>query len=139
MARNEPKKRLSQNKSQNEFADFSSVQRCALKSVAKVRSGVEGTGVRVHKHPSTAPISFANLCGKRQLPQIRQVCWPSGPCAVIDGLAHGDHMGGLAYVLKVNPHVKIYAPKQRSGVYGDDQPSSTWYRKETSQPAAQRY
>ena len=35
---------------------------------------------------------------------------------------HGDHMGGLAYLLKVNPTVKIYAPKERSGVYGDDQP-----------------
>src|SRR5438067_7654428 len=32
---------------------------------------------------------------------------------------HGDHMGGLAYLLKVNPTVKIYAPKERSGVYGD--------------------
>jgi 7,8-dihydropterin-6-yl-methyl-4-(beta-D-ribofuranosyl)aminobenzene 5'-phosphate synthase len=52
---------------------------------------------------------------------------------------HGDHMGGLAYVLKVNPHVKIYAPKERSGVYGDDQPSSTWYRQDASQPAEQRY
>jgi 7,8-dihydropterin-6-yl-methyl-4-(beta-D-ribofuranosyl)aminobenzene 5'-phosphate synthase len=39
---------------------------------------------------------------------------------------HGDHMGGLAYVLKVNPDVKIYAPKERSGVYGDDPPSSTF-------------
>jgi 7,8-dihydropterin-6-yl-methyl-4-(beta-D-ribofuranosyl)aminobenzene 5'-phosphate synthase len=37
---------------------------------------------------------------------------------------HGDHMGGLAYVLKVNPRVKIYAPKERSGVYGDDQPAA---------------
>ena len=52
---------------------------------------------------------------------------------------HGDHMGGLAYVLKVNPKVKIYAPKERSGVYGDDRPSSTWYRKDTSLPAEQRY
>ena len=52
---------------------------------------------------------------------------------------HGDHMGGLGYVLKVNPHVKIYAPKERSGVYGDDQPSSTWYRKDASLPAEQRY
>ena len=25
---------------------------------------------------------------------------------------HGDHMGGLAYLLKVNPKVKIYAPKE---------------------------
>jgi len=52
---------------------------------------------------------------------------------------HGDHMGGLAYLLKVKPTVKIYAPKERSGVYGDDQPSSTWYRKDPSLPAEQRY
>jgi len=52
---------------------------------------------------------------------------------------HGDHMGGLAYLLKVNPTVKIYAPKERSGVYGDDQPSRTWYRKDPSLPAEQRY
>ena len=25
---------------------------------------------------------------------------------------HGDHMGGLAYLLSVNPKVKIYAPKE---------------------------
>src|SRR3954470_12256715 len=30
---------------------------------------------------------------------------------------HGDHMGGLAYVLRVNPEVKIYAPKESFGVY----------------------
>jgi 7,8-dihydropterin-6-yl-methyl-4-(beta-D-ribofuranosyl)aminobenzene 5'-phosphate synthase len=52
---------------------------------------------------------------------------------------HGDHMGGLAYLLKVNSTVKIYAPKERSGVYGDDQPSSTWYRKDPSLPTEQRY
>lgn len=52
---------------------------------------------------------------------------------------HGDHMGGLAYLLKVNPAVKIYAPKERSGVYGDNQPSSTWYRKDASLPVEQRY
>ena len=52
---------------------------------------------------------------------------------------HGDHMGGLAYLLKVNPGVKIYAPKERSGVYGDDQLSRTWYRKDASLPAEQRY
>ncbi len=52
---------------------------------------------------------------------------------------HGDHMGGLAYLLKVNPTVKIYAPKERSGVYGDDRPTSTWYRKDPSLPAEQRY
>jgi len=52
---------------------------------------------------------------------------------------HGDHMGGLAYLLKVNPTVKIYAPKERSGVDGDDQPSITWYRKDASLPTEQRY
>lgn len=44
---------------------------------------------------------------------------------------HGDHMGGLAYVLKVNPAVKIYAPKEGFGVYGADLPS-TFYRKDAS-------
>jgi 7,8-dihydropterin-6-yl-methyl-4-(beta-D-ribofuranosyl)aminobenzene 5'-phosphate synthase len=58
---------------------------------------------------------------------------------VIMSHRHGDHMGGLAYVLKVNPDVKIYAPKERSGVYGDDQPSSTWYRQDPSLPTEQRY
>lgn len=48
-------------------------------------------------------------------------------------------MGGLAHVLKVNPHVRIYAPKDRSGVYGDVVPSSTWYRQDPSLPAEQRY
>src|SRR5246500_771413 len=52
---------------------------------------------------------------------------------------HGDHMGGLAYLLKVNPTVKIYAPKERSGVYGDDRPSDTWYLKDPALPAEQRY
>jgi len=32
---------------------------------------------------------------------------------VIMSHRHGDHMGGLAYLLKVNPTVKIYAPKER--------------------------
>jgi 7,8-dihydropterin-6-yl-methyl-4-(beta-D-ribofuranosyl)aminobenzene 5'-phosphate synthase len=52
---------------------------------------------------------------------------------------HGDHMGGLTYVLKVNPEIRIYAPKERSGVYGDDPPSATWYRKDPSLPTDQRY
>ena len=51
---------------------------------------------------------------------------------------HGDHMGGLAYLLRVNPRVKIYAPKEGFGVYGSDLPS-TFYRKEPSLPPAQRY
>jgi len=51
---------------------------------------------------------------------------------------HGDHMGGLAYLLSVNPNVKIYAPKEGFGVYGGDLPS-TFYRKDTSLPPEQRY
>jgi 7,8-dihydropterin-6-yl-methyl-4-(beta-D-ribofuranosyl)aminobenzene 5'-phosphate synthase len=41
---------------------------------------------------------------------------------------HGDHMGGLSYLLRVNPRVKIYAPKEGFGVYGADLPS-TFFRK----------
>lgn len=51
---------------------------------------------------------------------------------------HGDHMGGLTYVLRVNPHVKIYAPKESFGVYGSDLPG-TFYRQEDSLPVDQRY
>ena len=51
---------------------------------------------------------------------------------------HGDHMGGLSYVLKVNPHVRIYAPKEGFGVYGGDLPG-TFFRKDASLPADQRY
>ena len=51
---------------------------------------------------------------------------------------HGDHMGGLVYVLKVNPKVKIYAPKEGFGVYGSDLPS-TFYRKDVALPPEQRY
>lgn len=51
---------------------------------------------------------------------------------------HGDHMGGLSYLLKVNPRVKIYAPKEGFGVYGADLPS-TFYRKDPSLPPEQRY
>jgi 7,8-dihydropterin-6-yl-methyl-4-(beta-D-ribofuranosyl)aminobenzene 5'-phosphate synthase len=51
---------------------------------------------------------------------------------------HGDHMGGLAYVLKVNPKVTIYAPKEGFGVYGADLPSG-FYRKDPSLPLERRY
>ncbi len=51
---------------------------------------------------------------------------------------HGDHMGGMAYLLSVNPKVKIYAPKENFGVYGFSLPSS-FYRKDESLPAEQRY
>ncbi len=51
---------------------------------------------------------------------------------------HGDHMGGMEYLLSVNPKVKIYAPKENFGVYGFSLPSS-FYRKDESLPAEQRY
>jgi len=51
---------------------------------------------------------------------------------------HGDHMGGLSYVLRVNPKVTIYAPKEGFGVYGADLPS-TFYRKDPSLPQEKRY
>ena len=51
---------------------------------------------------------------------------------------HSDHMGGLTYLLSVNPKVKIYAPKENFGVYGFSLPS-TFYRKDTALPSEQRY
>ena len=51
---------------------------------------------------------------------------------------HSDHMGGLTYLLRVNPKVKIYAPKESFGVYGFSLPS-TFYRKDTALPPEQRY
>src|SRR5215212_9210916 len=51
---------------------------------------------------------------------------------------HGDHMGGMEYLLSVNPTVRIYAPKENFGVYGFSLPS-TFYRKDESLPPEQRY
>ena len=51
---------------------------------------------------------------------------------------HGDHMGGMEYLLKVNPKVKIYAPKENFGVYGASLPSK-FYRKDETLPAFMRY
>jgi 7,8-dihydropterin-6-yl-methyl-4-(beta-D-ribofuranosyl)aminobenzene 5'-phosphate synthase len=57
---------------------------------------------------------------------------------VIMSHRHGDHMGGLAYVLRVNPGVKIYAPKEGFGVYGGDLPG-TFYRRDMTLAPEQRY
>ena len=51
---------------------------------------------------------------------------------------HGDHMGGLSYLLRMNPKVIIYAPKEGFGVYGADLPSS-FYRKDSSLSPGKRY
>ena len=51
---------------------------------------------------------------------------------------HGDHIGGLTHLLRVNPAVKIYAPKENFGVFGFSLPGS-FYRKADSLPAEMRY
>jgi len=51
---------------------------------------------------------------------------------------HGDHMGGMDYLLRVNPNVKIYAPEESFGVYGSSLPS-TFYRRDESLAREQRY
>ena len=51
---------------------------------------------------------------------------------------HGDHMGGMEYLLSVNPGVRIYAPKENFGVYGFSLPGS-FYRRDESLPPEQRY
>jgi 7,8-dihydropterin-6-yl-methyl-4-(beta-D-ribofuranosyl)aminobenzene 5'-phosphate synthase len=47
-------------------------------------------------------------------------------------------MGGMAHLMKMNPRVKIYAPKEPFGIYGADLPSS-FYRKDADLPAEERY
>jgi 7,8-dihydropterin-6-yl-methyl-4-(beta-D-ribofuranosyl)aminobenzene 5'-phosphate synthase len=51
---------------------------------------------------------------------------------------HGDHMGGMSYLLAQNPKVKIYAPKEGFGVFGFDLPSA-FYRKDSSLAPEERY
>jgi 7,8-dihydropterin-6-yl-methyl-4-(beta-D-ribofuranosyl)aminobenzene 5'-phosphate synthase len=51
---------------------------------------------------------------------------------------HGDHIGGLTYLLRVNPGVKIYAPEEGFGVFGFDLPG-TFYPRNLSLPPEQRY
>jgi len=51
---------------------------------------------------------------------------------------HSDHMGGISYLLGVNPKVKIYAPKESFGIFGSDLPSK-FYRKDETLPAEMRY
>ena len=52
---------------------------------------------------------------------------------------HGDHVSGMPYLLKVNPKVKIYAPKDGlGGIFGSDT-SSKFYRKDEALPAEMRY
>ncbi len=51
---------------------------------------------------------------------------------------HGDHMGGLSHLIKVNPDVKIYVPKENFGVFGASLPGS-FYRKQIHLEHYMRY
>jgi 7,8-dihydropterin-6-yl-methyl-4-(beta-D-ribofuranosyl)aminobenzene 5'-phosphate synthase len=51
---------------------------------------------------------------------------------------HGDHIGGLNYLLKVNPDVRIYAPKENFGVFGASFPGN-FYRPNENLPPDMRY
>jgi 7,8-dihydropterin-6-yl-methyl-4-(beta-D-ribofuranosyl)aminobenzene 5'-phosphate synthase len=51
---------------------------------------------------------------------------------------HSDHLGGLSYLLRVNPKIRIYAPKENFGVFGSDLPG-TFYRSTESLPPRMRY
>lgn len=51
---------------------------------------------------------------------------------------HSDHTGGIAYLLKVNPNVTIYAPNERFGLFGGTVPT-TIIRPDSALPARMRY
>jgi 7,8-dihydropterin-6-yl-methyl-4-(beta-D-ribofuranosyl)aminobenzene 5'-phosphate synthase len=51
---------------------------------------------------------------------------------------HSDHIGGLTALRKINPTVRIYAPKENFGVFGSDLPG-TFYRRNESLPTQMRY
>jgi 7,8-dihydropterin-6-yl-methyl-4-(beta-D-ribofuranosyl)aminobenzene 5'-phosphate synthase len=51
---------------------------------------------------------------------------------------HLDHTAGLAYLLRVNPGVRIYVPRESFGAFGSSLPSS-FYRKQDSLPREMRY
>jgi 7,8-dihydropterin-6-yl-methyl-4-(beta-D-ribofuranosyl)aminobenzene 5'-phosphate synthase len=51
---------------------------------------------------------------------------------------HGDHTAGLNYLLRINPTVKIYAPKEGFGVFGAALPG-TFFRTDSELPPRMRY
>ncbi|WP_024606953.1 MBL fold metallo-hydrolase [Pseudoalteromonas sp. TAB23] len=51
---------------------------------------------------------------------------------------HGDHTSGLNHLVRVNPNVKIYAPKEKFGVFGAALPG-TFYKRDESLPKEMRY
>lgn len=51
---------------------------------------------------------------------------------------HGDHTSGLNYLLRVNPRVRIYAPREGFGVFGNAVPYA-FVRRDSTLPPEQRY
>jgi 7,8-dihydropterin-6-yl-methyl-4-(beta-D-ribofuranosyl)aminobenzene 5'-phosphate synthase len=51
---------------------------------------------------------------------------------------HGDHISGLSHVLRLNPKVKIYGPREAFGVFGSAIPASL-YRRDSTLPDSMRY
>jgi 7,8-dihydropterin-6-yl-methyl-4-(beta-D-ribofuranosyl)aminobenzene 5'-phosphate synthase len=51
---------------------------------------------------------------------------------------HGDHIAGLNELLRVNPRVKVYAPKENFGVFGSAL-AGTFYRRDPTLPDSMRY
>jgi len=51
---------------------------------------------------------------------------------------HSDHVAGMTYLLRVNPRVKIYAPREGFGIFGASLPS-TFYRRDENLPDSMRY
>jgi 7,8-dihydropterin-6-yl-methyl-4-(beta-D-ribofuranosyl)aminobenzene 5'-phosphate synthase len=51
---------------------------------------------------------------------------------------HSDHVAGLSAVLRVNPDVPVYAPREPFGIFGSDIPG-TFYRPDPSLPDSMRY
>jgi 7,8-dihydropterin-6-yl-methyl-4-(beta-D-ribofuranosyl)aminobenzene 5'-phosphate synthase len=51
---------------------------------------------------------------------------------------HADHTAGLREVLRVHPHVPIYAPREPGGIFGTTLPGS-FYRPLASLPDSMRY
>lgn len=51
---------------------------------------------------------------------------------------HGDHTGGLGYLLRVNPKLTIYAPKESFGIFGASV-AAGFIRPDTSLPRRMRY
>ena len=51
---------------------------------------------------------------------------------------HGDHTSGLSHVLRLNPKVKVYAPREAFGEFGSAIPGS-FYRRDETLPDSMRY